>query len=79
MSHSISIVIPSPYVTIEKFSEETGMPVNTVKSYVAKGLLPIKKKAQSSTANASRAKILINKAALTIEALQGHDLQLKGQ
>lgn len=42
--HSISPVIPAPFVTYEKYSSMTGLPMGTIKDYVSKGKIIVKEK-----------------------------------
>ena len=41
---TISPVIPAPFVTYEEYSRVSGLPVGTIKDYVAQGKILVKKK-----------------------------------
>ncbi|WP_166667070.1 hypothetical protein [Candidatus Schmidhempelia bombi] len=52
MSEPISITLKfGPWVTIERYAEISGLPIETVKKYVKKGELPVKKKPVSEKAS----------------------------
>lgn len=63
---NITIQLDSPYITPQEYSRRTGMLLPTVRDYVKKGILPVKKRHSPLT----RQVILINMAALTIEAIE---------
>ncbi|RBW64546.1 hypothetical protein DS893_12700 [Vibrionales bacterium C3R12] len=44
---TISPVIPAPFVTYEEYSRATGLSVGTIKDYVSKGKIFVKKKANN--------------------------------
>ncbi|MEZ9847684.1 hypothetical protein AB4346_17915 [Vibrio breoganii] len=56
--------LPIPYVTYEEYSKITGIPVNTIKDYVHKGKIVIKKK------DLPREKPLINMIAMIEMAIR---------
>lgn len=59
MNEPISITLKfGPWVTIERYADLSGLPLETVKKYVKKGELPVKKKPVSE--KASRTRTLIN-------------------
>jgi hypothetical protein len=59
MSEPISITLKSgPFVTIERYAEISGLPVETIKKYVKTGRITVKKKAISE--KSSRTRTLIN-------------------
>lgn len=59
MSHSISIALKTaPFVTVERYAELSGLPIDTVKTHIKNGLIPTKKKPVSE--KASRTRTLIN-------------------
>lgn len=59
MSNAISIGLKTaPFVTIERYAELTGLPVETVKTHIKNGLIPTKKKPISE--KSSRTRTLIN-------------------
>ncbi|ANU36259.1 hypothetical protein [Vibrio scophthalmi] len=65
---SYSPVQPVPYVTYEEYSRLTGLPMGTIKDYVSKGKILIKKKERT------KEKPLVNMVAMnemaTREALE---------
>lgn len=63
MNQSISITIISPFVTIEKFHEISGLPVATIRGKIRNGEIQIKKKENKND------KVLINMVSLTQEAM----------
>lgn len=69
MKQEISINFGAPYMTIAEYAKHSGMAEKTIKDYVYKGFLPIRKK----TIAGSRSIVLINNAALVAEALQDHN------
>ncbi|OCF98862.1 hypothetical protein [Gilliamella sp. wkB308] len=59
MQNAISINLnTAPFVTVDRYSELTGLPVETVKTHIKKGLIPTKKKPVSE--KSSRTRTLIN-------------------
>lgn len=69
MNQDLSINFGAAYMTVEEYAKHTGMKVKTIKDYVLKGYLPIRKKNIAG----KRSIILINNAALVVEALQDHN------
>lgn len=59
MQNAISINLnTAPFVTVDRYSELTGLPVETVKKHIKNGLIPTKKKPVSE--KSSRTRTLIN-------------------
>lgn len=72
MLDAISIIIPVPFMTMAKYAEISGMELETVKTWVKRGDLPIKKKKPGS-----RTTVLINVGALTLESLESKNGRVK--
>ncbi len=58
----IAIQIAVPYMTVEQYSRSSGIPVNTVRSMIQQGRLPIRNKLKA------KEKPLVNLLALMHEA-----------
>ena len=59
MSNAISINLnTAPFVTVDRYAELTGLPVETVKTHIKNGLIPTKSKPVSE--KSSRTRTLIN-------------------
>lgn len=67
MTVNISINLPVPSISKEKYMELTGLPENTVDSMLKDGRLPRHRMRKDM----GREKIMINIAAITIDALAG--------
>lgn len=67
MAPNISITLNTPHVTIERYSELTGLPVDTINDMLADGRLPRYRLRKDK----KRGKVMINMAALTVDALSG--------
>jgi hypothetical protein len=65
MTPNISITLNTPHVTIERYSELTGLPVDTINDMLADGRLPRHRLRKDK----KREKVMINMAALTVDAL----------
>ncbi|MGG5836559.1 regulator [Huaxiibacter chinensis] len=65
MTLNISITLNTPYVTIERYSEVTDLPVDTINDMLADGRLPCHRLRKDK----KREKVMINMAALTVDAL----------
>ncbi|OCG20553.1 MULTISPECIES: hypothetical protein [unclassified Gilliamella] len=65
MKQDLSITFGAAYMTVEEYAKHSGMKEKTIKDYVHKGYLPIRKK----NITGKRSIILINNAALVAEAL----------
>lgn len=66
MSVQISIVIPTPFMTVEQYAQMTGENVDTLHNKCRRGEIPIRKK-KNPDGKASRETTLINMVALTLE------------
>ncbi|ENN8406284.1 TPA: regulator [Serratia marcescens] len=67
MRKNISITVPTPHVTIEKYCELTGLSKNTVDDMLADGRLSSYRHRLGT--GAKREKVLINMVKLTLNAL----------
>lgn len=67
MRKNISITVPTPHVTIEKYCELTGLSKNTVDDMLADGRLSSYRHRLGN--GAKREKVLINMVKLTLSAL----------
>jgi len=65
MTPNISITLNTPHVTIERYSELTGLPVDTINDMLADGRLPRHRLRKDK----KREKVIINMAALTVDVL----------
>ncbi|HEF0074855.1 TPA: regulator [Citrobacter youngae] len=65
MTPNISITLNTPRVTIERYSELTGLPVDTINDMLADGRLPRHRLRKDK----KREKVMINIVALTVDAL----------
>lgn len=65
MRPNISITLNTPHVTIERYSELTGLPADTINDMLADGRLPRHRLRKDK----KRERVMINMAALTIDAL----------
>ncbi|EOZ7624069.1 regulator [Enterobacter mori] len=65
MTSNISITLNTPHVTIECYSELTSLPVDTINDMLADGRLPRHRLHKDK----KREKVMINIAALTVDAL----------
>ncbi len=75
MTPTISIAIPSPYVTVDEFARVSGMNPRTVEKYISEGKLPIRKK--KITGKYDRSSTLINMTALTLKGAKAFNPELK--
>ncbi|UEM40055.1 regulator [Pectobacterium aquaticum] len=64
MRPNITITIPIPYMPLDEYCRLTGTPIGTARDMIRDGRLPIRGKADKP-----RAKVEINMAALTVQAL----------
>lgn len=69
----ISINIPSPYLTIEAFSQHSGLSKSTIRDMIADGRLPVRAK----SIDMKRGKVLINMLALYTDASEGCNISLQ--
>lgn len=65
MTPNISITLIIPHVTIERYSELTGLNVETINDMLADGRIPRHRLRKDK----KREKVMINIAALTVDAL----------
>lgn len=64
MTPNISITLNTPHVTIERYSELTGLPVDTINDMLADG-----RPRHRLRKDKKREKVMINIVALTVDAL----------
>lgn len=67
MTPNISITLNTPHVTIERYSELTGLSIDTINDMLADGRLP--RHRHRLRKDKKREKVMINLAALTVDAL----------
>ncbi|CAM6739580.1 TPA: regulator [Escherichia coli] len=72
MRHNISITLTTPHVTIERYSELTGLSIDTINDMLADGRL-IRHRLRKDK---KREKVMINIAAMTVDALSECNLNL---
>ena len=72
MRPNISITLTTPHVTIERYSELTGLSIETINDMVADGRL-IRHRLRKDK---KREKVMINIAAMTVDALSECNLNL---
>ena len=72
MRPNISITLTTPHVTIERYSELTGLSIDTINDMLADGRL-IRHRLRKDK---KREKVMINIAALTVDALSECNLNL---
>ncbi|AVP01667.1 regulator [Enterobacter cloacae complex sp. FDA-CDC-AR_0132] len=72
MTTNISINLPVPSISKEKYIELTGLPEDTVEAMLKDGRLPRHRLRKDM----GREKVMINIAALTIDALAGYNIVL---
>ena len=72
MRPNISITLITPHVTIERYSELTGLAEDTINDMLADGRLPRHRLRKDM----KREKVMINIAALTVDALSNCDLSV---
>ena len=72
MSPNISITLTTPHVTIERYSELTGLSIDTINDMLADGRL-IRHRLRKDK---KREKVMINIAAMTVDALSECNLNL---
>ena len=65
MRPNISITLTTPHVTIERYSELTGLSIDTINAMLADGRL-LRHRLRK---NKKREKVMINIAAMTVDAL----------
>ncbi|HDC9044500.1 regulator, partial [Escherichia coli] len=69
---NISITLTTPHVTIERYSELTGLSIDTINDMLADGRL-IRHRLRKDK---KREKVMINIAAMTVDALSECNLNL---
>lgn len=72
MRANISITLTTPHVTIERYSELTGLSIDTINDMLADGRL-IRHRLRKDK---KREKVMINIAAMTVDALSECNLNL---
>ncbi|WP_103756114.1 regulator [Escherichia coli] len=72
MRPNISITLTTPHVTIERYSELTGLSIDTINDMLADGRL-IRHRLRKDK---KREKVIINIAAMTVDALSECNLNL---
>ncbi|EFC0403289.1 regulator [Escherichia coli] len=72
MRPNISITLTTPHVTIERYSELTGLSIDTINDMLADGRL-IRHRLRKDK---KREKVMINMAAMTVDALSECNLNL---
>lgn len=65
MAPNFSITLNAPHVTIERYSEITGLSIDTINDMLADGRLPRHRLRKDK----KREKVMINIVALTVDAL----------
>ena len=70
MRPNISITLITPHVTIERYSELTGLAEDTINDMLADGRLPRHRLRKDK----KREKVMINIAQLTVDALSNCDI-----
>ena len=72
MRPNISITLTTPHVTVERYSELTGLSIDTINDMLADGRL-IRHRLRKDK---KREKVMINIAAMTVDALSECNLNL---
>lgn len=72
MRPNISITLTTPHVTIERYSELTGLSIDTINDMLADGRLIRHRLLKDK----KREKVMINIAAMTVDALSECNLNL---
>lgn len=72
MKTNISITLLTPHVSIERYSELTGVPVDTINDMLDDGRLPRHRLRKDK----KREKVMINMVALTVDALANYELSI---
>ncbi|CGC39491.1 Uncharacterised protein [Salmonella enterica subsp. enterica serovar Typhi] len=72
MRPNISITLTTPHVTIERYSELTGLSIDTINDMLADGRLICHRLRKDK----KREKVMINIAAITVDALSECNLNL---
>lgn len=72
MRPNISITLLTPHVTVERYSELTGLDSDTIRAMLADGRL-VRHRLRKDM---KREKVMINMAALTVDALSNCDIAI---
>nr|WP_279116890.1 regulator [Enterobacter soli] len=72
MTPNISITLITPHVTIERYSELTGLSIDTINDMLADGRL-LRHRLRKDK---KREKVMINIAAMTVDALSDCDVTI---
>ncbi|ELE9690275.1 regulator [Enterobacter roggenkampii] len=73
MNRHISISIATPHVTIERYSELTGLSIDTINDMLADGRL-LRHRLRKDK---KREKVMINLVAMTVDALSECNLEIR--
>ncbi|CNI14401.1 TPA: regulator [Yersinia enterocolitica] len=74
MRPNISITLLTPHVTVERYGELTGLDSDTIKAMLADGRLTRHRLRKDK--DMKREKVMINMAALTVDALSNCDIAI---
>ena len=74
MRPDITITIPTPFLPLHEYCRLTGTAIGTARDMIRDGRLPIREKGDKR-----RARVEVNMAALTVEALSGCTVSLNAQ
>lgn len=74
MRPNISITLLTPHVTVERYAELTGLDSETIKAMLADGRLTRHRLRKDK--DMKREKVMINIAALTVDALSNCDIAI---
>ncbi|EPC1665872.1 regulator [Yersinia enterocolitica] len=74
MRPNISIILLTPHVTVERYAELTGLDSETIKAMLADGRLTRHRLRKDK--DMKREKVMINMAALTVDALSNCDIAI---
>ncbi|CND90535.1 MULTISPECIES: hypothetical protein [Yersinia] len=74
MRPNISITLLTPHVTVERYAELTGLDSETIKAMLADGRLTRHRLRKDK--DMKREKVMINMAALTVDALSNCDIAI---
>ncbi|MCD4561498.1 regulator [Lelliottia nimipressuralis] len=72
MTPNISITLITPHVTIERYSELTGLSIDTINDMLADGRL-LRHRLRKDK---KREKVMINIAAMTVDALSDYNVTI---
>ncbi|MGV7090883.1 regulator [Siccibacter turicensis] len=74
MRPDITITIPVPFLPLHEYCRLTGTAIGTARDMIRDGRLPVRNKSDKP-----RARVEVNMAALTVEALNGCAISLNAQ